>query len=687
MSDTQQKFKYTKRGLAAIIALSLVLTVFTGVLFKIQVIDGEKYAAAGSSIKVKTVKVEGARGDILDRNGSPLITNRQGNSIIFDYSFFPSAKEQSKRNTIIGALIDMFERSGLEWIDSLPIVMSADGKSYVFAPDREKDIDELRTEILDLQNYATAQNCMDALIEKYELEAFDPVRARKIASVCYGMRRILFSVSAPYTFADDVPTEVVALIKENSAFFLGVDVDIVSYREYTDGTLMPHILGRVGLISAEEYNEKKEEGESYALNAVIGKEGIESAMEKYLRGARGVKTVSTDADGNVTTDFTIDPEQGNTVVLTIDKNLQAVAKDALSNGLEELREDSMVDPAGAIVIQDVNNGEILSSYSYPSYDVSTFSQDYNELREATNSPLWNRALMSTYSPGSTFKPCTAIAALEEGIITTETYFKCTRIHNYLNHKFQCLQPHDHLTMNVVSAINESCNIFFYNVAENTDIQTINKYATLLGLGQKTGVELPETSGRLDDPEYRASINQEWMPGFTLQNAIGNGGSMFSPVQLVNYCSTIANGGTRFRPHFVKTVKTSDYDATVIESEAEVVLETGISESTLNTVRRGMELVGSIGYCKYAFAHLPVKAAAKTGTSQVDRKINGVTVTTNNGFLITYAPVENPQIAICIAAEGAGSGSELAPIAAKVYDYYFNEMGTFDEPQCEGELLG
>ena len=528
---------------------------------------------------------------------------------------------------------------------------------------------------------------MDALIEKYQLESYDPVKARKIASVCYEMRRIIFSVSTPYTFADDVPTEVVALIKENSSFFMGVDVEIESYREYSDGTLMPHILGRVGLISAEEYNEKKEAGETYALNAVIGKEGIESAMESYLRGTVGIKTISTDADGKVTTDYSIDPEQGNTVVMTIDKNLQEVAKGALSSGLEALREDSMVDPAGAVIIQDVNNGEILASYSYPSYDVSTFSQDYNELREATNSPLWNRALLSTYSPGSTFKPCTAIAALEEGVITRDTYFRCTRSHTYLNHRFQCLQKHESLSINVVSAINESCNIFFYNVAEQMDIQTINEYATILGLGSKTGVELPEATGRLDSPEYRGSLNQEWMPGFTLQNAIGNGGSMFSPVQLVNYCSTIANGGTRYRPHFVKTVKSADYEETVLENEAAVVLETGISSGTLSTVRRGMELVGSIGYCKNAFKDLPVKAAAKTGTSQVDRKINGVTVTTNNGFLITYAPVENPQIAICIAAEGAGSGSSLAPIAAKIYDYYFNEMGTLDEPQLEGELLG
>ncbi len=680
------KPKYTKRGLAAVVALCLIFGIFSAVLFKIQVIDGKEYAAAGSSIKVKTVKVEGARGEILDRNGNPLVTNRQGNSIIFDYSYFPSAKEQGKRNQIIGALISMFEQKGLPWIDNLPIVMTADGKSVQFAPDREKDIDELRTDILDLQNYATAQNCMDALIEKYELQSLPLAQARKVASVCYEMRRIIFSVSTPYTFADDVPIDVVALIKENSAFFLGVDVQIVSYREYSDGTLLPHILGRVGLISAEEYQEKKENGEKYALNAVIGKEGIESAMESYLRGTIGVKTISTDADGKVTTDYSVDPEQGNTVVMTIDKNLQEVAKSALSKGLESLREDSMVDPAGAVIIQDVNNGEILASYSYPSYDVSTFSQDYEELSKATNSPLWNRALMSTYSPGSTFKPCTAICALEEGLITSSTYFRCTRAYTYLNHRFQCLQKHESLTMNVVSAINESCNIFFYNVAELTDIQTINEYAAILGLGSKTGIELPEATGRLDSPEYRASLGQDWMPGFTLQNAIGNGGSMFSPVQLVNYCSTIANGGTRYRPHFVKTVKASDYEETLLDNSADIILETGISQNTLRTVRRGMELVGTIGYCKTAFQNLPVKAAAKTGTSQVDRKINGVTVTTNNGFLITYAPADNPQIAICIAAEGAGSGSSLAPIAAKIYDYYFNEMGNLDEPQLEGGIL-
>ncbi len=679
-----RRSKLNYRAITVIAAFSLFFTILVGVMFKMQVLDSEEYAAAGKSITVKTIKVEGSRGEILDRNGSPLVTNRQGNSIVFDAATFPSTKEQDKRNQIINALVSLFEQHKLKWNDTLPITVNSSG-AVAFKDDRENDINSLR-EYLELNSYATAQNCMDALTERFDLQQYPIASARKIASVCYELKRIGFNSSNPYTFADDVPIEIVARIKENSNFFLGIDVEIVPYREYSDGELLPHILGRVGLISAEEYKQKKENGESYALNATIGKDGIESAMESYLRGSIGIKTITTDAQGNVSTDYEVEPTQGSTVILTVDKNLQSVAKDALSSGLKALREDSLVDPAGAIIIEDVNTGDILASYSYPSYDISTFSQNYAELSKAKNSPLWNRALLSTYSPGSTFKPCTAITALEEGLITRETHFRCTRSYTYLDHTFKCLQTHASTSINVVSAINESCNIFFYNVAQLTSINTLNEYATILGLGAKTGVELPEATGTLDSPEYRASLGQEWQPGFTLQNAIGNGGSMFTPIQLVNYCATIANGGTRYKPHFVKTVKSSDYNETYIDNTAEIILKTGFSAQTLSTVREGMALVGSIGYCSRAFKNLPVKAAAKTGTSQVDRVINGTKIRTNNGFLITYAPADNPQIAICIAAEGAGSGSSLAPIAAEVYDYYFNEMGVLDSPEAENELL-
>ena len=675
-----------RRGRFCLALVFAVLAIFSATFFKLQVVDGEEYVKAGNQIKVKTVKVEGARGEILDRNGNPLVTNRQGSAIVFDSAFFPSAKEQGERNAIIYSLIMLFENRKVAWNDDLPIKLNKDGKTFSFIADREKDVAALRADILNLNPYATAQNCMDALIELYQLERLDLPLARKMASVCYGMALADFGAANLYTFADDVPNDMVSRIKENSSFYRGVDVEIVSYRVYNESSLMPHILGRVGVISAEEYKKSQEEQSGYRMNSIIGKDGIESAMEEYLRGTMGEKNIVTDAEGNVSVNYSVEPTQGDTVVLTIEKNLQKIAKDALSAGLEALREDSLVDPAGAIIIEDVNNGEILASYSYPSYDINTFAENYAALAKDTRAPLWNRSLKSTYSPGSTMKPCTAIAALEEGVITTDTYFRCTRTHTYLDHQFQCLQPHTHLTMNVVSAINESCNIFFYNVAERTNIDTINEYAGVLGLGAKTGVELPEAAGILDSPEYRESLKQAWQPGFTLQNAIGNGGNMFTPVQLVNYCATIANGGTRYRPHFVKSIKNYDYSKTVLDNKSQIVLRTGIKESTLNPVRQGMALVGSIGYCSKAFKKLPVKAAAKTGTSQVDRKINGRTVRTNNGFLITYAPADNPQIAICIAAEGAGSGSSLAPIAAKVYDYYFNETVDMEQPQKENTLL-
>ncbi|MBR4151149.1 MAG: hypothetical protein IKR08_07245, partial [Firmicutes bacterium] len=489
-------------------------------LFKIQIIDSETYKIEGQAVSVRTLKVEGPRGEILDRNGRPFVTNRQGNAIVFDAAVFPPTSEQEKRNSIVFALINLFEGSKVEWHDDLPIKLAKDGKTFYFDKEAtDAELRRMREDILGLNNYATAQNCMDDMIRLFKLEEYTPAQARKLCSVFYELKRIEFNVSSPYTFADDVPIGLVAKIKENNAFFLGVDVDIVSYREYSDGELLPHVLGRVGLISAEEYAQAKEDGKDYPMNAVIGKEGIESAMEEYLRGTSGVKTVTTDSDGGLKSEYTVEPKQGSTVVLTIDSNLQRIARDALSEGLAALRE-GLVDPAGAIVIEDVNNGELLASYSYPGYDISTFYEDYDELKDDKNSPLWNRSFLSTYSPGSTMKPCTATAALEEGAIDLDTYFYCSRTYDYLGTEFQCLQPHASPYLNVVSAINESCNIFFYNVAQRINIETINSYAAIFGLGSKTGVELPEATGILDSPEYRASLGQEWRPGFTLQNAIG-----------------------------------------------------------------------------------------------------------------------------------------------------------------------
>ena len=678
--------KEKKRNGRGIISICFILGFFVAfgfVLMKMQIIEGASYAAKGDSIYSKTVSIKAARGEILDRNGNPLITNRQGNSIIFENAYFPSVKELEQRDAIIIGLIRLFEKNKETWTDNLPLKFDKNGK-IVFEAKRESDIAVMKSRnLLNLNDYATAQDCFDALITRYKLEKYSKQDARKIASVCYEMKLQGFSITSPYTFAEDVSGNLVAKIKENSSFYQGVNVEIVPYREYVDGTLAPHILGMVGAISADEYAKLKDSG--YMMNDTIGKSGIEGAMEEYLRGTDGVKTISTDSAGNVTTVVTKPPVQGNTVILTIDAKLQRVAQEALKETL--LTKDTPAMAAGAVVVLNCNTGEVLASASYPTYDISTYSKNYAKLAVASGAPLWNRALLSTYEAGSCMKPSVAIAALEEGVITKSSTVYCSGRYNFDGMTYLCRQAHVNRNVSVVYALKESCNTFFYEMGRRLGIKKMDEYRTLLGLGQKTGVELNEATGVLDSPEYRTSVGQLWQPGFAIQSAIGQASNLFTPIQLANYCATIANGGTRYQPHFVSAVKTYDYSKTLLEKEPVVTCDTGVSENTLSIVREGMFLVGTQGFCRFVFANLPVKAAAKTGTSQVVTKINGVPTVTNNGFAISYAPAEKPEIAVCCVGQGFPNGTSIAPIAAKIYAYYFAHTANVQASQTEDTLLG
>ncbi len=675
------------RRVAAVCVILFFFVFFAFDLVKIQIIDGPEYDAASTAIAQKTASIPAARGEIVDRNGTPLIYNTQGYSLIFDAAYFPPASEQQNRNRIIASLIRHFEERSLEWIDILPIEFDENGNA-AFKEDSDSLIKEMKSkDMLDLNEYATAQNCLDTLIERYSLQEYPIAEARKIASVCYGMKRIYFRTGTTYTFATDVPDETIALIKENSNFYQGVDVRVDPVRNYFDGTLAPHVLGRIGAIDAEEYSELK--GEGYGINDTIGKSGIEYAMEKYLRGKNGVATIYTDADGNTSTQVTTEPVQGNTVVLTIDAELQRVAQNALRDALinySSTHEDMMVEDAGAVVVIDCNNSEILACATYPTYDISTYAQYASELNNASGAPLWNRALLSTYATGSTMKPSVAIAALEEGFITEDTTVYCSGLYQYLGQNFKCEQNHETRHVNVVNAIDESCNTFFYEVGKTLGIEKMNEYRILFGLGSKTGCEIGEASGVLDSPEYRSSLGQTWLPGYTVQSAIGQAGNLFTPIQLANYVATIANGGTRYRTHFVKSIKSYDYSLTVDETQPEIIAETGISAETLDIVKRGMLEVGTTGYCKEYFKHLDVKVAAKTGTSQEIRRINGESVKINNGFLIAFAPYENPEIAIAVVGEGMTSGVYVAPVVADIVDYYFGEAENLEDFGTENTLI-
>ena len=531
-------------------------------------------------------------------------------------------------------------------------------------------------DMLNLQPYATAQNCFDAMIEKYEIEGYDAQTALKIGNIRYELTRLLFSYENPVTIADDVSDETVAMIKEDRETYLGADVRIVAYREYVDSTIAPHILGTVRKINAEEYNERKDDG--YKITDQIGESGIEQACESELRGTPGELTITIKKDGEITQEVTKKPIQGNTVVLTIDRDLQVLAQNRLQGVCNKVNAASS---AGAVVVEDVNSGELLAAASYPTYDLNDYYDKYDELISNPRNPLWSRFAMGTYAPGSTFKPVVASASLEEGAISADTIFNCGGTMEYRGQPFKCLHRNAHGGENVKTALRDSCNIFFYNCAMRLGISKIDEYATAFGLGEKTGVEIAESSGILASPENRENNGGIWNAGDTLQTAIGQSDNLFTPLQLANYCSTVANGGTRYELHFVKSI-ISSASGNVNEKTKSVAESVGLSQSTIDTVHQGMRLVATNGGPYLVFSNMKTKVACKTGTSEVT--VNSVR--RNNGFLITFAPYNHPEIAVSSVVELAGSGSETAEMTKDIINYWYQNNTDAKENQKVGTLL-
>ena len=671
--------KIEKRRLISVFAIiCCIFAVFLVHLFRLQITQNE---SADTVVSVVEVPVEAVRGDILDRNGYPLATNKKVNKIVFNYAYFP--KDYAERNKIILKLITIFNKNKTEWNDNLPIEVTKKGELR-FVEGKENEVSYLKSEaFLDLNYYATVQNCFGALVSRYELEPYPVKQARDIASVYYYMVKSGFNPNRKYEFATEVSNELVSLLKEKAEELPGVEIDVTYERDYPDGTLAPHVLGRIGALTPEEYETKKEEG--YGLNDYIGKSGVESALESYLRGTNGVMTITTDAEGNKTEEYTVEPVPGNTVMLTIDKDIQKVAQNALASGIKKLQTNlNRIYPlTGAVVVMDTRNNDCLAIASYPNYNNSTYDKNSEKLNKDESKPLWNRALRSTYSPGSTVKPAVSMAGLEEGVVTDETYIYCSGIYkHYQDYQPGCTGVHGGL--NVVRAIYHSCNIYFYETARRLGIEKLNSYFKMFGLGEPTGIELYESTGTVDSVEFRENRGEIWTPGLTIQAGIGHADNRFTPIQLCSYVSTIANRGVRYKAHVVKGVKSPDLSETIMQSKNEILSQADFKKENWDLVHEGMLLVGTQSYAN--FSNVPVKVAAKTGTTTVSKRVNGAKIETYNGFLITFAPYENPEIAICVAVEGAGSGGSTAPIAAAIMEYYFRTNNVDENNLDENTLL-
>lgn len=664
-----------RRSLTVIIIVLMAFSAFLFRLFDFQILSAdEEDETAISSV---TVEVNPIRGEIFDCNGYPLVTNKQVNKIIFTYSAFPT--DYSERNEIILELIKMFKSYKAEWKDELPIVIK--NGELQFAKDMENSVAYLKSEaFLDLMHYATVQNCFDELVEKYELEVYSLQDARNIASVYYSLVKDGFNETRNYVFATDVSSELASAIMERAYLLPGVELQIDSEREYPDGTLAPHILGIVGPITQEIY----ESDDSYSLNDYVGISGLEYAYEKELRGVKGEKVITVDSSGTKTEKYTKAPVQGNNIITTIDKDIQKVAQNVLDRVVDELKlKVSSYSYSGAVVVLDVKNNAVRASCSYPNYDNSRYVEDYDKLISNKNNPLWNRALDSTFTPGSTIKPAVAMAGLEEGVITKSTMIYCEGIYKfYEDYQPTCMGTHGYLDL--PWALYHSCNIFFYETSRLLGIEKLNSYFNMFGLGEETGVEIHESAGTVDTVEYRTSIGELWTPGLTIQAGIGHGNNMFTPIQLGVYASTIANRGVRYKTHLVESVKSGDFSKTISETQTQVLSKANFKEENWDYVYEGMNLVADADYLD--FDDVPVKAAAKTGTTTVEKTINGQLVEVNNGFIIGFAPYDDPEIAVAVAIESAGSSSYTGPIIAEIFEYYFSEKNSQEGSVSENTLI-
>ena len=669
-----------RRLLALFVAMAVVFGLYSVRLFYVQIVEGDKYASLADASTKTTISIAPTRGEILDCNQIPLVSNRTSYAVVLDYNFFPhgnSEEKQKEENDCLLALLQLLQEQGETWNDTMPISNEA---PYTFLEKRESGIARMKS-YLHMASYATAEDCMTQMVGDYALKAYSQTEQRQLAGIRYAMTAAGFGVTTPYTFASDISSETMYKLMENSDKYPGVDVETVAVREYVSGATACHVIGAVGPIYAEEYADLKEKG--YFFNDIVGKSGIEAAAEEYLRGKAGKRTLTKSSKGTVLAKTEVEaPVPGQTVITTIDSRLQQKAQEALNEKILQMRASAPAKKgkdiqSGSVVVLDVKNNGVKVCASWPSYNLTTYSEDYAALSTDPDKPLFNRALYGAFPCGSTFKPGVALAAITEGKITPSTYINWVRTYTYYAPSYtpNCLGHHGNL--NVVGAIQKSCNYYFYEVGRLMG-SSLFSYLTKYGFGQKTGVEIGESAGVQQTPEYLQSIGSSWVAGDYLQLAIGQKGS-YTPIQLAAYVSMIANGGVRYKTHFIGSLRRFDSTAdTVIEPEVAATVEW--SEAAKKSVKEGMIAVGKAGTAASLFRATPYTVACKTGTAQT-----GIRDSSDHGTFIAYAPADNPEVAIAVVMERGTSGA-ASHVARQVLDEYFSKKETGEAPTESGVLL-
>lgn len=650
------------------------LLLFGAVLYDAQILHGSENRARSISSNATSEVVPASRGIITDRNGKVLVSNRLAYTLVFDRSGFT---DDAALNDAILRLIRLCQETGTSWNDTLPIGQTGSFVRYT------NDRSESFSSYLEKNKLTATASGRQLIAEMRELYHIDESLSEKDARLVIGVRYELHSRDS-YTFAEDVSSEVLSLITDGR--YEGVSIHTASARVYNT-TLAAHILGTIGPIWQEEWSSNEKTGyvgyadKGYSMNDLVGKAGVEKAFEEYLRGTDGRRLITTDEDGKLTGElYTREPQPGGTVALTLDIDLQADVERALAETITGMIDEDSNERGGAAAVVSVGSGEVLALASYPTYDLSTFNEDYDELVADERLPMFNRATQGIYAPGSTFKMCTAVAALESGIITPSSIIQDRGIYTY----YRDPQPmcwvyrqggSTHGRINVTQAITESCNYFFYEVGRLTGIRTLDSYASQFGLGQSTGIEIGDSSGVLASPEWADSHNQEWTDGQTITAAIGQSYNLFTPLQLANYIATLVGGGEHYQAHLLKNVKEYDNSRLLYVYDDAPLNTVEMSDSTTEAVTKGMHELTVSGGVAFAFRDCVVSAGAKTGSAQVGTDIA-------NGVFVAYAPYEDPEIAVAIVIEKGGSGAALATTAVEIINSWFSH--TQDDSAAMGE---
>ena len=696
----QEERKTAIRRMRVLVAAACILMLLYGLrLIFLQLVNGDDFKSQATNTTDYKFTVTAARGDIVDSRGERIATSVTSYNVVLNKLLMGD----EDLDGMLQKIVELLRANGESWNDTLLISQPDAAGNYTFTAEEGSTKDQkalaAMKDNLGLQQYATANDVMEKLVEDYDLASYPLSWQRTLGGIHYEMQLQAFSNVNNFIMAENVSEATVATIKEHSLSLPGVEIVETSTRSYEQSTVLPHVLGRVGKITAEKWKVTDENGQTtyplrekgYNMNDIIGISGLESAYEDELRGKDGVETITRNSDGVIVdTALTTVPEPGHTVQLTIDSRFQKAVDKALAENIDMINRvyntGSMKAAAGAAVVLDVKDGSVLAASNYPSFDQNLYATQYSEYSADESLPLFNRALQGLYTPGSTFKPAVAVAALDSGLINQYSTVFCNGVYTfYKGYSPRCTRHGHSGNIDVVTAIKWSCNIFFYDVGRRTTSDVYDAYAYKMGLGTRTGVEVNEATGRLttkNDSNYTASLD--------IQAAIGQGNTVVTPVQLATYAGTLANRGVRYRTHFVKAILDTNTGKVLQETQPEVMDVIEDRGDTFDLVRQGM--IG-VSETMSGLKNYPVTIACKTGTPQRSETyyVGSTRKHYTNTMMVAYGPAEDAEIALGIVIEYGGGGARAGNLVADIFDAYYamkdgslNEDGTIGKQETAAD---